>query len=108
MIIRNLSAALVAGLIWANLGLQPAQAAEVVVTIDNFTFTPQTVTVHPGDKIVWQNHDDIPHSVVAPGTFKSPALDTDENFSFNFDKVGTVDYFCGLHPHMQGKIVVAP
>jgi plastocyanin len=108
MSIRCLRTASIAGLLWATLNAPAVRAAEITVRIDNFTFTPQTVTAHAGDTIVWQNHDDIPHSVVASGTFKSRALDTDENFSFRVDKVGNIDYFCGLHPHMQGKIVVEP
>jgi plastocyanin len=108
MIMRCLSAALLAGAIVTAICVTPTLAAEVVVSVDNFTFSPQTVTVHPGDTIVWKNHDDIPHSVVAAGVFKSRVLDTDETFSLRFDKAGSIDYFCGLHPHMQGKIVVAP
>jgi plastocyanin len=38
--------------------------------------------------------------------FRSKALDTDDSYSFTFASAGTYDYFCGLHPHMQGKIVV--
>jgi plastocyanin len=36
------------------------------------------------------------------------ALDTGGKFSFIFDKAGAFEYFCGLHPHMKGKVVVAP
>ena len=78
-----------------------------VVTIDNFTFTPPELTVAVGTTVKWVNHDDIPHSVVDKNkAFRSKALDTDDAYSFTFASAGTFDYFCGLHPHMQGKIIV--
>ena len=78
-----------------------------VVTIDNFTFTPPDMTVAVGTTVKWVNHDDIPHSVVDKNkAFRSKALDTDDAYSFTFASAGTFDYFCGLHPHMVGKIIV--
>jgi plastocyanin len=86
---------------------QGKPAAETVVKIDNFTFTPATITVPVGNTVRWANHDDIPHTVVADDkSFKSKALDTDDAFSFTFTKPGTYNYFCSLHPKMTGKIVV--
>jgi plastocyanin len=78
------------------------------VTIDNFSFTPSTLTVSAGTEVTWTNHDDIPHTVVSDdrSTFKSRALDTDEKFSFKFDKPGTYPYFCSIHPKMTAKIIV--
>lgn len=87
--------------------LQGASAAEV--TIDNFTFTPPQLTIKPGETVTFVNYDDIPHSVVGKGgAFRSKTLDTDDTFSFTFATTGEFAYFCGLHPHMTGKIVVAP
>jgi plastocyanin len=63
--------------------------------------------VPAGTTITWTNRDDIPHNVVSTErTFKSPALDTDEQFSHRFDKPGTYNYFCSIHPKMTGQIVV--
>jgi amicyanin len=84
-----------------------AAPEENVVTIDNFTFTAPELTVAVGTTVKWVNHDDIPHNVVNKDKlFRSKALDTDDSYSFTFASAGTYDYFCGLHPHMQGKIVV--
>ena len=78
-----------------------------VVTIDNFTFTSPELTVAVGTTVKWVNHDDIPHNVINKDkVFRSKALDTDDSYSFTFASAGTFDYFCGLHPHMQGKIIV--
>jgi len=84
-----------------------AAQEENVVTIDNFTFGPPELTVAVGTTVKWVNHDDIPHSVVDKSkAFRSKALDTDDAYSFTFASAGSFDYFCGLHPHMVGKIVV--
>ncbi len=77
------------------------------VKIDNFSFTPQTLTIPQGTKVTWVNADDIPHTVVADDkTFKSKVLDTDEAFAFTFDQPGTYSYFCSIHPKMTAKIIV--
>jgi plastocyanin len=77
------------------------------VKIDNFTFGPQSVTIKAGTTVTWTNEDDIPHTVVATAkAFKSKVLDTDDKFSFTFTTAGSYEYFCSLHPHMTGTIVV--
>jgi plastocyanin len=83
-------------------------AAETAIKIDNFTFSPDTVTVPLGSTLRWTNHDDIPHTVVSDDktSFKSKALDTDDSFSYTFTKPGTYIYFCSIHPKMTGKIIV--
>jgi plastocyanin len=84
-------------------------AAGAVVKIDNFTFVPQRVTVKAGTTVTWVNEDDIPHAVAATGKeFRSKVLDTDDKFSFAFTTAGAYEYFCSLHPHMTGTIVVEP
>ena len=82
------------------------QAAVAQVKIDNFSFMPQVITVAPGTTVTWVNNDDIPHTVVSTtDVFKSKALDTDDKFSFTFDKPGTYDYNCSIHPKMTAKDV---
>jgi amicyanin len=78
------------------------------VTVENFSFLPQTLTVPVGTSVTWINRDDVPHTVVSTDkkTFVSPALDTDEKFSYTFTAAGTYDYYCSVHPHMKGKIIV--
>lgn len=82
-------------------------SAAGAVKIDNFSFTPATITVPAGTTVTWTNSDDIPHTVVSDDkTFKSKVLDTDEKFSYTFTKPGTYSYFCSVHPKMTAKIVV--
>jgi plastocyanin len=86
-----------------------APPPDAAITIDNFAFTPAQITVAPGTTVTWTNHDDIPHTVVSsdtPRLFKSDTLDTDEHFSYRFDHAGRFAYFCSLHAHMQGVVIV--
>jgi plastocyanin len=84
-----------------------APPASAAVRIDNFTFKDPVVTVKPGTTITWTNGDAVPHTVVAKdGSFRSKVLDTGDRFSFTFAKPGQFGYFCSLHPHMTGTVVV--
>lgn len=79
------------------------------VVIHNFSFTPATITVVPGTEVTWTNQDNEPHRVVNaadPKLFQSAALDTNDKYSFKFDKEGTYRYFCSIHPRMMGTVVV--
>jgi plastocyanin len=101
---RGLGGLAIAATLFLHLGA--ARATETMVTIDNFTFGPAELTVKVGDTVTWKNHDDIPHTVVSPGKFRSKAMDTDDGFSFTFTAAGDYKYFCSLHPHMTGMIKV--
>jgi amicyanin len=84
-----------------------AQDAPAAIGIDNFTFNPQQLTIKAGATVTWTNKDDIPHTIAAvTKQFKSKALDTGDAYSFTFTTPGTYAYFCSLHPHMTGTIVV--
>jgi len=103
--LRNLSIRIaVAAFMASHMG--SARCAESMVTIDNFTFAPAKLTVKVGDTVTWKNHDDIPHTVVSAGKFRSKTMDTDDSYSFTFTATGDYTYFCSLHPHMTGTIKV--
>lgn len=104
-----LLAALAGGLSSSTLAATPQAnpSPEVAIQIDNFSFSPATVTVPVGTTVRWTNRDDIPHTVVSDDkAFKSKALDTDEDFTYTFNKPGTYSYFCSIHPKMTAKVVV--
>jgi plastocyanin len=104
---RSRTTAAAAVLLLSVAALGAAAPAPNLVTIGNFTFTPQVLTVRQGATVTWVNGDDIPHTVVATDqTFRSKPLDSDGRFSFTFAKPGTYAYFCSIHPRMTGKIVV--
>lgn len=83
------------------------------VTIENFAFNPDGVTVPAGTTVTWTNQDDVPHTVTA-GTpdapdadlFASGNLGNGDTFSYTFDEAGTFDYFCENHNSMRGTVTV--
>jgi plastocyanin len=82
-------------------------AAGPQVTIENFAFNPATLTVPVGTTVTWISRDDEPHTVTSSeGRFTSPGLDANETFSYEFSTPGTYTYYCKLHPHMTGTIIV--
>ena len=86
-----------------------AVAVAVNAQIKNFAFVPAVLTVAPGTTVTWTNTDEEPHTVTSNnGSFRSSALDTDDKFSFTFTRPGDYAYFCRLHPHMTGRVVVKP
>jgi plastocyanin len=77
------------------------------VIVKDFTFNPTALTVKAGSTVTWTNMDDEPHTVVSDtGMFKSGGMDTNESYSFKFDKPGTYHFTCSIHPRMVGTIVV--
>jgi plastocyanin len=100
---------LLAGPLNVTVNAQQTAPATMVVKIDNFSFSPATLTVPVGATVTWTNQDDIPHTVVStddPRAFRSKVLDTDEKFSYTFTKAGTFAYFCSVHPKMTGTVLV--
>ena len=84
-----------------------AEPAAAQVEVKDFMFAPTTLTVAAGAQVTWVNKDDEPHTVVSDtGVFRSGAMDTNESFSFKFDKPGTYHFTCSIHPRMVGTIVV--
>jgi len=86
----------------------PSKAAKTEVVIDNFNFSPPTITVPVGATVTWTNHDNVAHTVTsADNQFKkSPVLKAGERFSNTFPTAGTYSYFCSIHHRMTGKIIV--
>ena len=77
------------------------------VVVQNFMFSPATLTVSAGATVTWANMDNEPHTVVSDaGLFRSGAMDTNDSFSFKFDKPGTYHFTCSIHPQMVGAIIV--
>ena len=105
---KQITALLVAisALMFCALGAEQ-KAEEKEVTIDNFSFAPQVLKISTGTKVTWVNKDDVPHTVVSvEKKFKSSPLDTGDKFTFTFSTPGTYEYFCSIHAHMTGKVVV--
>ena len=82
-------------------------ANAVTVSIKDFAFSPQTLTVSAGTTVTWKNLDGEPHTVRGTDEqVRSSALDQSDSYSVKFDKPGTYKYGCSIHPSMSGTIVV--
>lgn len=75
------------------------------VLIQNYSFSPSTLTVKAGTTVTWTNKDSATHNLKS-STFSSPDLGTGDTFKFTFNTPGTFDYSCGIHPTMTGTIIV--
>ncbi len=116
---RRLSALCVAVSVWlASCGPSPTNpppASPVVagpagasqILIKDFKFIPATLTVKAGTQVTWVNHDDEAHNVIiSDGMGRSGAIDTDEKYTFKFDKPGEYHIRCSMHHRMGGAVVV--
>ena len=79
----------------------------VELDIAKFAFAPKEITVAPGTRIVWTNHDETPHTVASNDkSFASKGLDTDDKFEHTFASEGDFSYICTVHPFMTGVVHV--
>jgi plastocyanin len=110
-------AAVLVGALWMGTYAAAASASaapvpslkESKVSISNFTFSPAALEVPAGTTLRWVNDDDVPHTVLGSdkgSVIRSPALDTNDGYAVVLTEPGTYHYFCSLHPHMTGTIVV--
>ena len=93
----------------ALLAARPARAEAAAVVIDDFEFRPAELHIAPGATVTWTNRDDSPHNVASAATpklFRSRLMEAGESFAFTFDQPGRYEYYCALHPHMTGAVVV--
>ena len=96
-----------AAVMWLAWRAAVAADRATVVLAKDFMFAPVSLTVKADSTVTWTNNDDEPHSIVSDvGLFRSGALDTNESFSFKFDKPGTYRYACSIHPRMVGTVIV--
>lgn len=84
-----------------------AGSVDTNLAIDNYAFKPPTITVCTGERIVWKNNDDDPHTVTAlDGSWDSKGLGQGDTYKHAFDKPGKYEYYCKVHPFMRGVIIV--
>ncbi len=81
--------------------------AKNAVTIQNYTFSPATLTVKVGEKVTWTNQDSVGHSATADdNSFDTGVIAQGKSGSNTFTKAGTYTYHCSVHPMMKGTIIV--
>jgi plastocyanin len=77
------------------------------IIVKDFMFNPTPLTVKAGATVTWTNMDDESHNVVGDkGTFKSGGMDSNETFTYKFERPGTYHFTCSIHSRMTGMIVV--
>ena len=85
----------------------PTTPTTTEVAIEGFAFKPAEINVPVGSTVTWNNKDSVIHTVTARDeTFDSGSLSAGDTFSYTFEVVGTFEYYCVLHPYMEGKVVV--
>ncbi len=89
----------------ASPSVQIVPAKQYDVSIVNFAFSPNTLTINKGDTVVWTNNDSMQHRIIGGG-LNSPILNKGTTYSFTFNTAGTFDYICSIHPSMKAKIIV--
>lgn len=89
----------------SNTPTEMLKTGSTAITIQNFSFNPDTLTVKTGDTVTWTNNDSVNHQIKSD-TFNSVPLNTNQTFSFTFTNAGTYNYSCAIHPSMTGKIIV--
>jgi len=82
--------------------------AGIDVQIQNFAFSPSSLTIKVGDTVTWTNKDTATHTVTSDsgGELSSPSLNKGETYSHQFASAGVYDYHCTHHPSMKAKIIV--
>ena len=92
--------------------IMPTKVSRPGCEIDDVCYIPSQFTVQKGDSVTWVNEDSAFHSVTS-GFYDAPTelfdsgyLDPFQSFSYTFDDTGIYDYYCTLHPWMEGKITV--
>jgi plastocyanin len=91
----------------------PAGTSSPGCETSNACYTPASVTINAGDTVKWDNVDTAAHTVTSgspadgpSGVFDSSLVMGKASFEHTFDKAGTYDYFCMVHPWMVGNVIV--
>lgn len=83
-----------------------SKAAVHAVAIEGTKYSPESIVVKRGDKVVWTNNDPFPHTVTAKGTFDSGSIAPDKAWTYIARRKGQYEYICTLHPNMKGTLTV--
>jgi plastocyanin len=84
-----------------------AKAKTHRVSMKDKKYAPATLTIKPGETVVWKNDDEHDHTVIADDkSFKSGNISPGDDFEHTFKKAGTFKYACKYHPRMKGTVTV--
>lgn len=105
---KRLLCSMAVGIAVLLLGMQAAPSAPAPVTVhmSDFAFHPDSLKIHTGDTVVFQNDDQAVHNVSADA-FQSGDVQPGKSWSYTFSKAGTYTYVCTYHDGMKGTITVS-
>jgi len=79
----------------------------VVITIRDFRFVREKITIDAGDVVVWRNADPVEHVMRGDRlSFESPAVPAGGEWAHRFSRPATYTYHCLPHPFMKAEIRV--
>jgi len=86
-----------------------ATTAGAQVVMKDIKFVPESATTKAGTTVTWTNNDTVAHTVTGTDIrdgIESGTIEPGKTFAFAFEKAGTVDYVCTIHPGQKGSITV--
>ncbi len=84
-----------------------SHASHITVPISNYAFRPESLTVHPGTRVTWTNHDATAHTATADrSSFDTGTLNMGKSKTIDFKRPGTYRYHCAFHAFMSATITV--
>jgi plastocyanin len=86
---------------------QAPAAGFVSVTIRSNSYLPGQLNIRVGQKVSWNNEDQVAHTVSADGLTFGKSMPSGAVFNFAFVKPGIFPYHCEIHPGMHGAVVVS-
>ena len=92
--------------------IMPTKSSRPGCEADDTCYIPSDIAIPRGGEVTWLNEDSAFHSVTSGSydsqtdLFDSGYLNAYESFTYRFDDAGTYEYFCTLHPWMEGTVVV--
>ena len=90
----------------ALLAASSTKAKTHTVVMEGTGFSPDTLTVKKGDRVVWINKDPFPHTATAKGVFDSGSVAPNKRWSYTASKPGEFPYLCTFHPTMKARLIV--
>lgn len=88
---------------------QKASGGAPQATMSLYAFVPRNLTVKKGTNVTWYNDDEVIHQIgSAPLGITSERMGLGASFSYKFDKEGTYEVRCTIHPGMRSTVVVQP
>ena len=92
--------------------IMPSKVSRPGCETNDRCYIPSQIVIGNGKQVTWINEDSAFHSVTS-GFYDEPTeffdsghLDPYQSFSFTFDETGIYDYYCTLHPWMEGQVIV--